>query len=441
MSTTDHTSTVPVPAEPALDYHFKYTVQKGVFMQSEDETDDKSFDFKTQNFGLIDRSYPGEDGSEGKQWKRLEKYVASLEAAKKEGESYKVLFLGRHGQGWHNVAETKYGTKAWDCYYAALDGYDGITWADANLTTVGQDQALAVNKLWAEQLPLGIPPPQTYYVSPLTRTIETANLSFKSLPLPSSHPYKPFIKELVREALGVHTCDRRSTAAHIKATFTDPPLTFETGFSNEDLLWEAGYREPRSARRYRLATFLDDVFATDDNVWLSFTSHSGAIGSMLEVLGHRTFALETGGVIPVFVKAERVQGKREVPPKEPSASPPLCDGPPHLLSYPRLINYHLPIPQQQKMSTPPPIERNPSWTFDQLKKKYDILWNAYSDRYMPLDDDKSEEDKKRIAELETLVQESKKKDEARLEEQKKSEARNKASIESQKPYEGDPHNL
>ncbi|KAI4645202.1 hypothetical protein J4E93_006002 [Alternaria ventricosa] len=328
MGTTNHTSTVPVPAEPALDYHFKYTVQKGVFMQSEDETDDKSFDFKTQNFGLIDRSYPGEDDSEEKQWRRLEKYVASLEAAKKEGESYKVLFLGRHGQGWHNVAETKYGTKAWDCYYAALDGFDGITWADANLTTVGQDQALAVNKLWAEQLSLGIPPPQTYYVSPLTRTIETANLSFKSLPLPESRPYKPFIKELVREALGVHTCDRRSTAAYIKATFTDPPLTFEPGFSNEDLLWEAGYREPRSARRYRLATFLDDVFATDDNVWLSFTSHSGAIGSMLEVLGHRTFALETGGVIPVFVKAERVAGKREVPPKEPSASPPLCDGPP-----------------------------------------------------------------------------------------------------------------
>jgi len=49
---------------------------------------------------------------------------------------------------------------------------------------------------------------------------------------------------------------------------------------------------------------------------------------MLEVLGHRAFALETGGVIPVFVKAERVHGKREVPPKEPSASPPLCDGPP-----------------------------------------------------------------------------------------------------------------
>jgi len=92
------------------------------------------------------------------------------------------------------------------------------------------------------------------------------------------------------------------------------------------------------------------------------------------------------------------------------------------------------------MSTPPPIERDLSWTFDQLKKNYDILWNAYSDHYMPLDDDKSEEDKKMIAELETLVQEFKKKDKAKLEEQKKSEARNTASIESHKTYE-DPHNL
>jgi hypothetical protein len=63
---------------------------------------------------LIERSYPSEDDSKEKQWKRFETHVVSLEAAKKEGESYKVLFLGRHGQGWHNVAEAKYGTKAWD---------------------------------------------------------------------------------------------------------------------------------------------------------------------------------------------------------------------------------------------------------------------------------------------------------------------------------------
>lgn len=42
MSTLD---TTPVPAEPPRDFHFKYTVQKGFFLQSEDSTDDKKFDY------------------------------------------------------------------------------------------------------------------------------------------------------------------------------------------------------------------------------------------------------------------------------------------------------------------------------------------------------------------------------------------------------------
>jgi hypothetical protein len=139
-------------------------------------------------------------------------------------------------------------------------------------------------------------------------------------------PYAPYIKELLREALGVHTCDRRSTKSYIAKTF--PHVTFEPGFSEKDALWEADYREPSSARRYRLARFLDDLFGEDPKVFLSLTSHSGAIGSILEVVGHRRFALETGGVIPVVVKAVRVEGEREVPEKEPSEGPPVCKEPP-----------------------------------------------------------------------------------------------------------------
>lgn len=201
-----------------------------------------------------------------------------------------------------------------------------MAWSDAHLTPVGQQQALDVHSLWEKQLPLGIPAPEAYYVSPLTRTIQTADLSFKNLDLPSDKPYKPFIKELLREALGVHTCDRRSTRTQLEDAFKH--LTFEPQFSDADLLWEKDYREPRSARHYRLAQLLDDLFTSDDKVFLSLTSHSGAIGSILEVLGHRRFALETGGVIPVFVRARKVDGARPVPPKEPSDSPPMCDGPP-----------------------------------------------------------------------------------------------------------------
>jgi len=112
-----------------------------------------------------------------------------------------------------------------------------------------------------------------------------------------------------------------------------------------------------------------------------------------------------------------------------------------LLTYPDLVNYHLPIYQQQTMSTTPPIKRDPSWTFDQLKIKYDILWNAYSGHYMPLDDDKSEEDKKRIAELETSLQELQKKYDAKLEEQKESKAQSESSNKVHDPYIDNDVNL
>lgn len=171
------------------------------------------------------------------------------------------------------------------CYWSALDGADGITWADAHLTPLGESQAKDVHDLWSTQLALGIPHPETYYVSPLTRTIQTADLSFSSLPLPASKPYKPLIKELLREALGVHTCDRRSTASHLRATY--PHLSFEPGFSEQDMLWQPDYREPRSAREYRLKMLLDEVFEVDEGVFLSFTSHSGAIGAVLRSVGHR----------------------------------------------------------------------------------------------------------------------------------------------------------
>jgi broad specificity phosphatase PhoE len=166
-----------------------------------------------------------------------------------------------------------------------------------------------------------LPVPDVFYVSPLTRTVETADLTFAGLDV----GYAPYIVELLREALGIHTCDRRSPLSHLTTAF--PHLTFEPNFSDPDPLWKSDYREPSSARRYRLATFLDAVWERP-GTWVSATSHSGAIASVLEVLGHRAWALETGGVVPVVVAAEKVEGRREVPEWEPSDSGEMCEGPP-----------------------------------------------------------------------------------------------------------------
>jgi len=46
-------------------------------------------------------------------------FVAEIErlcSKRSESVSYKVLFLGRHGEGFHNVAIAKYGQKAWEEY-------------------------------------------------------------------------------------------------------------------------------------------------------------------------------------------------------------------------------------------------------------------------------------------------------------------------------------
>lgn len=312
----------------AQSFHYEFETLVGYFQQSEKATDDTKFDFIKEKFGLIERSYSTGADTEGAltQWQKFRNHIQWLNEQSAADESVKVLFLGRHGQGYHNVAETKYGTHAWDCYWSLLDGADGITWSDANLTAVGQGQARDVNKLWKESVGEGIPSPDTFYVSPLTRTIETADLSFEGVPFADGKAYKPLIKELLREALGVHTCDRRSTASQILEQF--PHVTLEPSFSEPDVLWEADYREPRTARKYRLEQLLDDIFENDKGAFLSLTSHSGAIGSILEGIGHRPFSLQTGGVIPVVVKAKKVEGERKQPAKEPSEGPPPCKEPP-----------------------------------------------------------------------------------------------------------------
>ncbi|KAL8909088.1 MAG: hypothetical protein Q9207_000422 [Kuettlingeria erythrocarpa] len=263
------------------------------------------------NFGLINRTYVSDVLNAQKdtetQWQRFEREVKRLNAEADEGVVYKVLYLGRHGQGVHNVAEQRYGRAEWDRYYASLEGDTHGHWADAHLTPLGVTQALGVHAFWAHQLAASArtPAPQSYYVSPLHRCLETANCTFQGLDLPAGRSYKPVVKELLREVLGVHTCDGRSPLSLLRAEF--PNCVFEAGMSEEDELWEAGHRETDAEIDARTARLLDDVFGNDGSSFVSFTSHSGAIGSLLRVLGHQEFRLATGAAIPVLVRAQRRQ--------------------------------------------------------------------------------------------------------------------------------------
>ena len=270
------------------------------------------------NFGLINQTYPTDaeydPEHEKTQWQRFEHLVFRLNRQSGRNVQYKVLFMGRHGEGYHNAAEygfqgvilhiklTSLQSILWysslerksldgylqtfrsltipKCYWSEKDGNATVSWADAHLTPKGIQQALTANRFWASEIVnQKIPTPETFYTSPLDRCLETANLTFKGLNLPKHKPFIPTVKEYFREGISGHTCDRRSNKTWIHENF--PTYQFENNFTETDLLWQAFHGETSTDEDIRSKIVLDDVFSHDDSTFISITSHSGEISSIL----------------------------------------------------------------------------------------------------------------------------------------------------------------
>ncbi|KAK0387502.1 hypothetical protein NLU13_5814 [Sarocladium strictum] len=289
-----------------------YTTVGGYFLQDDPNTNPSSFDYAQVNLGLLNRTYPTDHSfdrhNKKPQWAKFARWVEYLNKncrnrSKRDRTVYKVLIMGRHGQGWHNAAESYYGTPAWNCYWSELDGNGTAVWADAKLTPAGEAQALKANAFFKSHFAQdGLPYFESYYSSPLTRCTTTAQLTFGGIQTPHNRPFKPVIKELLRESISIHTCDRRSSKSYIHSAV--PNFSFEKGFTERDELWRGTEGETSDHQLARSKQVLDDIFSNDDSTWISITSHSGEISSLLNVLGHRSFSLSTGQIIPVLVKAE-----------------------------------------------------------------------------------------------------------------------------------------
>lgn len=91
----------------------------------------------------------------------------------------------------------------WDqCYWSKLDGNGSIRWDDARITESGIKQAQKNHDFWAHKIANeNIPVPETYYTSPLTRCLETANITFSTLKLPSRYPFLPVVKEVSQPSI------------------------------------------------------------------------------------------------------------------------------------------------------------------------------------------------------------------------------------------------
>ena len=109
--------------------------------------------------------------------------------------------------------------------------------------------------------------------------------------------------ENLRESIGLHTCDQRRSKTFLAAHF--PTFTFEPDFSEEDELWGPRWQEtaPQQARRVRQV--LDFAWEESGEEFVSITAHGGTVAGILANVGHRTFNLQTGGVLPVVVRGTK----------------------------------------------------------------------------------------------------------------------------------------
>ncbi|KAI3406976.2 hypothetical protein KGF56_000269 [Candida oxycetoniae] len=213
--------------------------------------------------------------------------------------NHKLFFLIRHGFGVHqcNTPSTD-----WTCYWETLDGYDGQVWADALLTQKGIDECTALSKQIKSTS--NFPFPNTHYSSPLRRTLQTWQYVWKDITNDA-----PIIKEYARETYGIQTESKRHSKTYIHSNW--PYATFEDGFTEDDKLWEANSRETGQHRKFRAASLLNDIFdsTSSDEKVISIVSHSGMIGSLLKVVGHREYPVDNAVLIPVLVQRKKHKTK------------------------------------------------------------------------------------------------------------------------------------
>lgn len=269
---------------------FEFEAQKGFFVQDSFNGNGTQPPAVPPRLGLIDDS-PA-------YWLKFKAHIEKLNLKANRRTSFKVIFFGRHGQGWHNVAEDKYGTEAWNDYWSKLDTDGVIVWGpDPTLTPLGEQQAQAVSDAFKTEIPHGVPLPQKLYTSPLTRALQTNNITFFGL-----DRHRTEVVENCREQIGDHTCDQRRSKTYIHETF--PAVFFEKGFSENDLLWPGNETDQDVTNRAKKV--LTTIFSDDKETYISVTGHGGIISGFLTAVNLTSYTLPTGGILPLVIKATKL---------------------------------------------------------------------------------------------------------------------------------------
>ncbi|KAF2661388.1 phosphoglycerate mutase-like protein [Lophiostoma macrostomum CBS 122681] len=284
---------------PATEWTF--SSQHGFFSHDDDP---ESWDFRATtrpNLGILNRSYDTDQDFDPQgqktQWQRFEHWVREMNKIDPSHRQYKIFYAIRHGQGIHNVKESEVGREEWDRHWSKLSGDGTLVWEDAELTPVGEQQAKDIATFFATS---DVPAPECIFSSPLRRCLHTTELAYAG----RLSTTKPVIKEKLRERLGVHTCDKRSTKSWIADAH--PIFAFESGFPEHDELWKPDVRETLEEHIPRVKELLDDIFrSAKDATVISLTAHSGALMTLFRATGWKRIPVAAGAVYPLLILAER----------------------------------------------------------------------------------------------------------------------------------------
>ncbi|CAF1192489.1 unnamed protein product [Didymodactylos carnosus] len=226
---------------------------------------------------------------EGKNWNDYYSYYSNLVSDSNNNKQYryKTLYLIRHGQGKHNLAESTYGSVKWEAELAQLDDY-----LDAQLTDLGNKQAeILLNYVQdgVENDGLKI---DYVVVSPLSRAIQTAldgvypalinNNKIKSIDSASKNQSVPIVAfEYARETIGRHTCDKRNSKTILQQRFSS--VNFDYLLDEEDALWTQ-MRETYAQEILRAGKLLKILFELPYKN-IAVVAHSGILRCITKQLG------------------------------------------------------------------------------------------------------------------------------------------------------------
>ncbi|RLN90761.1 hypothetical protein BBJ28_00015149 [Nothophytophthora sp. Chile5] len=221
---------------------------------------------------------------------QLEKEEGSDGAARR----LKVVYFLRHAEGIHNEAHTIYGSPRWEDEFARTEAF-----LDSALTPFGikdaQDKGQASMKAELER---GMPPIERVVVSPLSRTIETAQNFFAKDQVPD----EPFVCiESCREILDCHTCNKRRPMSEMRRKF--PSVDFSAVTDEEDLLWSSTHRETTEEIQTRARAFLLELFDAIPERYVVVAGHMTFIEAVCAVAAGTQVRLGNCEMVPMVLEA------------------------------------------------------------------------------------------------------------------------------------------